>query len=254
MSLIVKDRVMETSTSTSTGDFVLSGAYTGFRAFSDVCSTSDTVFYMIEGLDSLGYPSGEWECGYGTYSAANTLTRTIVQDSSNAGAAVNFSAGTKRVSITQTATQFKFRGCLAKLNADQTTQNYATAAAIAWDGADEYDTDNIHNPASNNTRLSVPSGVTLVELRAGLFMNLVQASEGGLFYFTKNGVANVFVGGAVSMFYTSSAPINPGVSIVSPPITVVGGTDYFETVLDMQADTSITIKSNISYFGMRILA
>jgi hypothetical protein len=48
-------------------------------------------------------PTGEWETGYGTYSGANTITRTTVLASSDAGAAVDFDAGTKRVMIALTA-------------------------------------------------------------------------------------------------------------------------------------------------------
>jgi hypothetical protein len=103
MALINDDRVMETSTSTGTGDFTLAGAITGFRAFSAVCATSDTFYYYIEAIDASGIPTGDWETGYGTYSAANTLTRTTVHKSSNANAAVSFSAGTKRVALGKTS-------------------------------------------------------------------------------------------------------------------------------------------------------
>lgn len=106
MALIIEDRIMETSTTTGTGAMTLAGAYTGYRAFSSVCtSPSDTCYYMIEAVDGSGYATGEWETGLGTYSAASTLTRTTVSRSSNANAAVSFSAGTKRVSISQTAAQ-----------------------------------------------------------------------------------------------------------------------------------------------------
>jgi hypothetical protein len=103
MALVVADRIQESSTSTGTGDFTLAGAGTGFRAFSAVCSTGDTLYYLIEALDANGNPSGDWEVGLGTYSAANTLTRTTPAASSNANAAVDFAAGTKRVSLDATA-------------------------------------------------------------------------------------------------------------------------------------------------------
>jgi hypothetical protein len=103
MALVVADRIQESSTSTGTGAFTLAGAGTGFRAFSAVCSTGDTLYYLIEALDANGNPSGDWEGGLGTYSAANTLTRTTPAASSNAGAAVDFAAGTKRVSLDATA-------------------------------------------------------------------------------------------------------------------------------------------------------
>jgi hypothetical protein len=103
MALVVADRIQESSTSTGTGAFTLAGAGTGFRAFSAVCSTGDTLYYLIEALDSNGNPSGDWEVGLGTYSAANTLTRTTPAASSNANAAVSFAAGNKRVSLDATA-------------------------------------------------------------------------------------------------------------------------------------------------------
>jgi hypothetical protein len=95
MAFVLADRVKQTSASTGTGAFTLSATVFGFRAFSSVLATSDTTYYTIahQSLD-------EWEVGYGTYSSANTLTRTKVISSTNAGAAVNFSAGNKDVFIT----------------------------------------------------------------------------------------------------------------------------------------------------------
>lgn len=95
-----EDRIKETSTTTGTGAMTLAGAVTGFRTFASVMtSPSDTCFYGIIG------GAGEWETGLGTYSAANTLTRTTVLRSSNANAAVSFSTGTKEVFITVPATE-----------------------------------------------------------------------------------------------------------------------------------------------------
>lgn len=103
MALIVADRVMETSTSTGTGALTLAAAVSGYQRFSAVCSTNDTVYYAIVAVDANGNPSGDWEVGLGTYSSANTLTRTTPQASTNAGAAVNFAAGTKYVMLDATA-------------------------------------------------------------------------------------------------------------------------------------------------------
>lgn len=99
MGQVVADRVKETSTTTGTGAFTVLGATVGHRALSAVLTVGDTVPYTIEGVNPDGSLTGEWEVGVGTYSGANTLTRTTVLSSSNAGAAVNFSAGTKQVWI-----------------------------------------------------------------------------------------------------------------------------------------------------------
>lgn len=99
MAHVTADRVRDTSTTTGTGAFTVSGtAPTGYRTFSAVCATSDTFWYAIQ-----HQTAAEWEVGLGTYSSANTVTRTTVLASSNANAAVTFSAGTKDVFITLAA-------------------------------------------------------------------------------------------------------------------------------------------------------
>jgi hypothetical protein len=105
MALIVADRVLESSTSTGTGNFSLAGAATGYRAFDDVCANGDTVYYTIEAVDGNGNPSGAWETGLGTFNDTDTLVRTSVSASSNANNAVDFAAGTKRVFLNVTASQ-----------------------------------------------------------------------------------------------------------------------------------------------------
>lgn len=89
MALVVKDRVRETSTTTGTGTLTLAGAVSGFQTFSSAIGNTNTTYYTIVG-------GTEWETGLGTV-AAGTLARTTVLESSNAGSAVNFSAGTKDV-------------------------------------------------------------------------------------------------------------------------------------------------------------
>lgn len=105
MALRVADRILETTTTTGTGALTLAAAVTGYRRFADAPSmaTSDTCYYAMWAVDGNGNPSGDWECGLGTYSSANTLTRTTPQASTNAGAAVNFAAGTKYVALDVTA-------------------------------------------------------------------------------------------------------------------------------------------------------
>jgi len=98
MALIVADRVQETSTTTGTGSFTLAGAVTGYQTFASVLATADTTYYTI--ADQGG---ANWEVGLGTFTSPSTLARTTILASSNAGSAVNFTAGTKNVSITYPA-------------------------------------------------------------------------------------------------------------------------------------------------------
>jgi hypothetical protein len=99
MALVLADRVRETTTTTGTGTISLGGPVSGFQGFSTAIGNANTTYYTI--ADAA---TGAWEVGLGTYtSSGSTLARTTVLSSSNAGAAVNFAAGTKDVFVTQPA-------------------------------------------------------------------------------------------------------------------------------------------------------
>jgi hypothetical protein len=90
----LKDRVKDTTTTTGTGTITVSGtAPTGFVAFGTAYATGDTFYYAIVG-------GAEWEVGVGRLATATTIGRDMVLASSNSGALVNFSAGTKDVFVT----------------------------------------------------------------------------------------------------------------------------------------------------------
>jgi len=97
MALILRDRVKETTTTTSTGTVTLLGAVTGYQSFS-VIGTGNTCYYTI-----AAQTTNEWEVGLGTYTSPDQLSRDTVLESSNSGSVVNFSAGTKDVFVTQPA-------------------------------------------------------------------------------------------------------------------------------------------------------
>lgn len=94
------DRVKDTGTTTGTGNITLAGSPpAGFQALSAVGTVGDTFAYAI-----AGQTGGEWETGIGTITAANTFSRAPTA-SSNGGALVNFSAGTKDFFCTLSASQ-----------------------------------------------------------------------------------------------------------------------------------------------------
>jgi hypothetical protein len=96
MSYQVADRILETTTTTGTGTITLLGAVGSYRAFSSVILANGDMFpYVIAG-------GAEWETGIGTRLSATTFSR-VPTSSSNAGALVSFSAGTKEVWIDFTA-------------------------------------------------------------------------------------------------------------------------------------------------------
>ena len=96
MALVLKDRVKETTTTTSTGTYTLAGAVTGYQAFSVIGDGNTTYYAVTDGTD--------WEVGIGTYtSSGTTLSRDSILESSNSGNAVNWGAGIKDVFCTYPA-------------------------------------------------------------------------------------------------------------------------------------------------------
>lgn len=115
---MLKDRVQETSTTTGTGDLTLSNlSAAGYVTFNTAFSTGvANLFYYVITQDAA------WEAGIGYLSAATTMVRNTILASSNAGAAVNFPAGTKYVFNTAPADRYTdWRGALLKQPA---MQNY----------------------------------------------------------------------------------------------------------------------------------
>jgi hypothetical protein len=102
MAFALADRVKETTTTTGTGTVNLSGAVTGFQTFVSGIGTTNICYYVI-----AGQGTSQWEVGTGTVTSGSpdTLSRTTVLSSSNAGALVSFSAGTKDVFCTLPASK-----------------------------------------------------------------------------------------------------------------------------------------------------
>jgi hypothetical protein len=126
MAFLIKDRVKETSTTTGTGTLTLAGAVTGFQAFSAIGNGNST-FYVI-----AHQSAAEWEVGIGTYTASGTtLSRDSVLSSSNAGSAVDLSAGTKDVFCSHPSSQSVYLDDddVVQINTDQMALDVTTFRA-----------------------------------------------------------------------------------------------------------------------------
>lgn len=104
MAFILADRVQETTAVTGTGAATPTGAVLSNRTFTSVLAASDTTDICI-----VDRATGDWETSTATWNGT-TLTRTTILASSNAGAAVNFAAGTKFVFICASAVRRTFAG------------------------------------------------------------------------------------------------------------------------------------------------
>lgn len=144
--IVLADRIKETSYSVGTGDFILSGAVTGFSDFTSY-NYGDVVYYAISDGTNYEIGSGEY-----LFSAPNRVIRRYPFKSTNGNNKVNFAAGTKEVFVTYPGQKAVF-----------TASNFGTFASpqssgVAFWGSDQilnYDSaliwDSINNRLGINT-------------------------------------------------------------------------------------------------------
>jgi len=137
-----------------------------------------------------------------------------------------------------------FSGALVKLTS--TLNNIGTSYIIPWD-AEEYDVGGWHDNATNNTRLTVPSGVSRVRLSANFSMD--DGSGYPRFQFLKNG--STFPGSPVATDMATSAGDYINLN-TSAEIAVTPG-DYFEVqvIVSLGVTTRDIIASDYSWFFIR---
>lgn len=143
-----------------------------------------------------------------------------------------------------------FRGALVYHNTTQVI-GASTLAAVIFN-SESYDTDSIHDNVTNNSRLTVPSGVTRVRLSGGVYRGVGGPLDGSL-SFNKNG-GSVYIGFAESQTGNGggSGQRDEAHSVHSPILPVTGG-DYFELLFDNADTSSATLGNDRTWFAMEIV-
>lgn len=122
--------------------------------------------------------------------------------------------------------------------AGSTNQDYTTAAAVPWE-TEAYDTDSWHDNATNNSRMTVPTGVTKVDVHGHLFLQALGSDEQTILAIYKNGSE------VLSTFQTVPA-VGRRVQIYGMGLECVA-TDYWEIYLQHATDTTITINAQSEF-------
>lgn len=236
MPVSYKDSVGDTSSTTGTGTLTLLGsAPAGARAFSASGLVTDaTVRYRIASIDN-----SEWEVGEGVWtSSGNTLSRATVFASSNADALVNFSAGTKNVSLVLTAADIaSVTQAIDKLQVTLTTAANTTTAG--WQKVP------MTNVVVDSNSIWSSGSTRAVPKKAGYYwvaINLrVGAAGNALAAIGKNGGPAVQLG-------TETAGLNCGGAGM---IYCNGTTDYIEAFIYRTASAAFDTAgaNNLSLIG-----
>ena len=120
----------------------------------------------------------------------------------------------------------------------------STWSELTWD-SEVYDTSTIHDNATNNMRLTVPSGATLVRVNANVEFSNDSANDTGI-RFKKNG------GTAFCQKISNTSGISTEfINACSPPMVVTAG-DYF--TVDVYVGTALNaVNGNRTWFCLEVL-
>ena len=126
MTLILSDRVKETTTTAGTGSITLTGAFGGFRSFSQAIGNGNSTYYVIEN-------DAQFEIGIGTYTlASNSLSRDTVLQSSDGGSKITLS-GVSTVFVTYPAEKSVHLGTDGKLSLASTNTSVSGLDVFSLD-------------------------------------------------------------------------------------------------------------------------
>lgn len=251
----LSDRVCETSTTTGTGNLTLAGAVPGFQTFNNGGAAGSNHFhYLIEAVDANGVPTGDWEVGMGYCPTTSSLQRLYVLRSST-GSAVSFAAGTKRVHLIASGYQLSWRGATAYLGADLTAQNFTTATAIPWSGANP-DTDSNDGTGvgmwdgGQPTRIVIPPvgyDQTLANMYAQVSLTNITAPDWVELKIRLGGTTVI----GRQTFAVSTA--TPALQVRNYQPIGMGFNDYVELLIQVGTDTSISVLEADTYFTLEIV-
>ena len=137
---------------------------------------------------------------------------------------------------------------------DTSGANCASPLAVAWN-TESFDDSTLHDTASNNNRLLTPSGATRVRVHA----NIVSATSGAaaIFgYVIRDNAATIIArSNPYNNFGAVSTP--PTFVIETGPVTVTGGTTWFEvfpnTTACLNADGTLEVVQNTSWFSLEVI-
>lgn len=139
------------------------------------------------------------------------------------------------------------RGALVRKSANQSIPNNA-ATPVTFD-QEEYDTDAFHDVVTNNSRMTVPAGVTKIRLAGGA---IYASNSTGVreLWFEKNGAS--FVGAARTRIDATSG--QKDILVTHSPVIAVSPGDYFELVANQASGAALNIEAaDWTYFSLEVV-
>jgi hypothetical protein len=179
---------------------------------------------------------------------AFTITRAMESTTAGAWGAGAHIAHVLTAGVLQEYDDFlKPRGCLVRRSTAQSVP-HNTWTAVQWN-TEDYDTDAIHDVASSNTRLTVPSGVSKVRLLANMRWDDSNSTGYRIAHLRKNG------GSFNGMFEDKRDARGASSCNLASPVLLVTGGDYFETFVFQTSGGTLSFadQTDRSWFAMEII-
>ena len=138
------------------------------------------------------------------------------------------------------------RGALVRSSGNQSTAN-GVFEDLDFD-LEEYDTDDIHDTSVNNTRMTIPAGVTHVRLTGNVEW-AANSTGGRIIRFMKNGA--IFEGSAMSR--AEAVTGNPTVQNIASGVLEVNAGDFLELEVLQDAGTLNVLSGPNTWLAMEIV-
>lgn len=134
-----------------------------------------------------------------------------------------------------------FVGCSATRTTDQTGVATATLTSVSFNGTDDFDTDAFHDPSSNPSRITIPTGKDGKYRFSTYLIWDTNATGYRRVSLSKNG----------SVLFTHSHPAVAGGAdytqqIATFPVVTAVATDYFETQVYQNSGGNRTLSASLA--------
>ena len=145
-----------------------------------------------------------------------------------------------------------FRGCLAHVGSNMTGQDFSGGLTAIPMSDEAYDTGGFHENVTNPSRLTVPAGVSMVEVAGQVALSSHNLGADCIVAVAKNGGAD-YPGCPILEVQRPGDSTASRYNVRSPPLSVVEG-DYFELMVHTPPDSGVTINDKITWLAVWIVA
>ena len=145
-------------------------------------------------------------------------------------------------------------GCLLGLTGNQTIPDDTSTYIIfnAANGIEVYDTGSFHDLDINPTRITIPAGITAIQLYGQVAFDH-DATGTRYALINKNHGTSIYGFPQARMQATTVALSYPCINLASPPIEVIEG-DYFELFVEQDSGGPLDARYGQIYFGMKVVS